>query len=103
MKPTRTISSYVLLVGVLGLSIVGGVLAYQIYSAAVKSKTTAEQITAIKPLDGTINPLTIDNLSKRTVYTEAQMEQLLRTAYTPELVEATAAAVWESTGSATSQ
>jgi len=84
MKTTRTLSSYVLLVGVMGLSIVGGVVAYQVYSASVKNQTTAEQSTAIKPLDGVINQSTIDNLSKRTVYTDVQMGLLLNATPTPQ-------------------
>lgn len=90
MKPIRTLSSYVLLVGVMGLSIVGGVVAYQIYSASVKSQATPEQKATIKPLDGTINQSTIDSLMKRTVLTDAQMELLL-------------SATPESTGSAVTQ
>lgn len=98
MKPTRTLSSYVLLVGVLGLSIVGGVVAYQIYATSIKSQTTAEQVTAIKPLDGVINQSTIDELKKRTVYTDAQMGLLINTSPTPE---ATVAAVVTPTPEAT--
>jgi hypothetical protein len=89
MKPTRTLSSYVLLIGVLGLSIVGGVLAYQIYSAAVKSQTTTAQSLAIKPIDGAIDPSVIDNLKERTVYTDSQLMETIETVVTPT---ATAAA-----------
>lgn len=84
MKPVRTISSYVLLVGVMGLSIVGGVVAYQIYAASVKTQTTPAQATAIKPLDGTINQTTVDNLQKRTVYSDSEMGFSLRATPTPE-------------------
>lgn len=83
MKPIRTLSSYVLLSGVMGLSIVGGVVAYQVYSVAVKNRTTTEQKTAIKPLDGVINQSTIDSLHKRTVYTDLEMGLLLSSP-TPE-------------------
>lgn len=78
MKPKRTISSYILLVGILGLSIVGGIVAYQIYSASIKSQTTPQQITAIKPLDGVINESTINSLKKRTKYFEPEMDTLLQ-------------------------
>jgi hypothetical protein len=84
MKPTRKLSSYVLLAGVMGLSIVGGVVAYQIYSAAVKTQTTKEQAIAIKPLDGVINQSTLDGLRKRTVYSDIQMGLLLTATPTPE-------------------
>jgi hypothetical protein len=110
MKPTRKLSSYVLLVGVMGLSIVGGVVAYQIYAAVVKSQATSEQTIAIKPLDGVINKSTIDGLRKRTVYSDVQMGLLLST----PVPVATGTAVVEtptptpiqapiSTGSATTQ
>lgn len=69
----------------MGLSIVGGVVAYQIYSAAVKNQATPEQITAVKPLDGEINQKTIDGLKKRTVYTDSQIGALL--AVTPTIAE----------------
>lgn len=94
MKATRTLSSYVLLVGVMGLSIVGGIVAYQIYAASVKTQTTAEQATAIKPLDGVINQTTIDNLNKRKRYFDSEMTLLINTPVatpTPEVtVEPTA-------------
>lgn len=77
MKPTRTISSYVLLVGLLGLAIVGGILAYQIYSAAVKSQATTEQKQAIKPIDGGIKESVINNLKQRDVYDENEMNNAL--------------------------
>lgn len=70
MKPRKTLSSYVLLVGVMGLSIAGGVLAFQIFSAATKSQVTPEQQSAIRPIDGTISNEVIDNLTKRIVITE---------------------------------
>ena len=89
MKPTRKLSSYVLLVGVMGLSIVGGVVAYQVYSASIKSQTTAAQSTAIKPLDGVINQTTVDNLKRRTVYNDTQMGLLINATPTPEVTTAT--------------
>ena len=83
MKPIRTLSSYVLLTGVMGLSIVGGIVAYQIYSVATKGQITAEQKTATKPLDGVINQSTIDSLRSRTVYTDSEMGLFLSSS-TPE-------------------
>jgi hypothetical protein len=106
MKPTRTLSSYVLLVGVMGLSIVGGVVAYQIYAAAVKSQTTTEQSTAIKPLDGVIDQKTVDSLKVRTVYTDSEMALLLATPVSVPVLEtpaATIAATPAASGSATTQ
>lgn len=102
MRPIRKLSSYALLTGVMGLSIVGGVVAYQIYSVATKDQITAEQKTAIKPLDGVINQSTIDGLNSRMVYTDAQMGLLLNSP-TPEATESAVAATPESTSSATTQ
>lgn len=84
MKPTRTLSSYVLLVGVMGLSIVGGMVAYQVFSASTKSQITEQQTNAIKPLDGVINQSIIDSLKVRTVYTDEQLDQLFVITPTPE-------------------
>jgi hypothetical protein len=103
MKPTRTISSYVLLIGVLGLSIVGGVLAYQIYAATVKSQTTAEQTAAIKPIDGTIDQTVIDNLKKRTVYSDAQMTTAIEVTPTMEATSEAVTTASETTSSGTIQ
>lgn len=88
MKPTRTVSSYVLLVGMMGLSIVGGILAYQIYSASTKSQTTTEQKEAIKSIDGSIDAKIIENMQKRVVFSEVQMDNSLRAVPTPEITEA---------------
>jgi hypothetical protein len=100
MKPTRTLSSYVLLVGVLGLSIVGGIVAYQIYATSIKSQTTTEQAVAIKPLDGVINQSTIDSLKNRAVYTDAQMGVLINEVPTPEATQAAVSNIQEATNSA---
>ena len=75
MKPKRTLSGYVLLVGIMGLSIVGGVLAFQVYSAATKTQVTTEQSTLIKPLDGQIDPKVLSDLQKRRVFTDNQLSQ----------------------------
>lgn len=100
MKATRTLSSYVLLVGVMGLSIVGGIVAYQIYSASVKSQTTPQQNLSIKALDGVISQTVINNLEKRIVYTDAEMTLLLSAIPTPEPTEGVVPTAPESTGSA---
>jgi len=77
MKPRKTLSIYVLLIGVMGLSIVGGVLAFQIFSASVKSQLTTAQKEAVRPIDGTIVQTVVDNLLKRSVITEAEMGSVL--------------------------
>ncbi len=87
MKPRKTLSVYVLLIGIMGLSIVGGILAFQIFSAATKTQLTPEQIETIKPIDGTIDPKVIDNLEKRTLVTEEEIGGLSLTA--PVLPEPT--------------
>lgn len=101
MKPQRTISSYILLVGIMGLSIMGGVVAYQIYSAAVKSQVTVEQSAAIKPIDGQIDTAIIESLRNRTVINESEMQQLLTEVPEPEPVVATVSSAVEATASTT--
>lgn len=76
MKPRKTFSVYILLMGVAGLSIVGGILAFQIFSATTKTQLTAEQIETIKPIDGTINQSVIDNLEKRIPISEDEISKL---------------------------
>lgn len=90
MRPRKTLSMYVLLVGVMGLSIVGGILAFQIFSAATKSQATPEQTAAIKPIDGSINKDVVDNLTKRTVITESDLAKLDLITPTPVASEAAA-------------
>ncbi|KKT30236.1 MAG: hypothetical protein UW41_C0002G0002 [Candidatus Collierbacteria bacterium GW2011_GWC2_44_18] len=77
MKPKKTLSIYILLVGIMGLSIVGGILAFQIFSASTKTQLTSEQIEIIKPLDGTIDEAVIKNLDQRTLVTEADINGLV--------------------------
>ena len=76
MKPRKTLSMYILLVGVMGLSIVGGILAFQIFSAATKNQATPEQTAAIKPIDGSISKDAVDNLIKRIVITSTDLAKL---------------------------
>ena len=61
----------------MGLSIVGGIVAYQIYAASIKSQATPEQVTATKPIDGAINQKTLDSLRGRTVYNDFEMDSLV--------------------------
>lgn len=76
MKPRKTLSIYVLLVGVMGLSIVGGILAFQIFSASVKTQLTAAQLEAVRPIDGTIDQTVVNNLQQRRVITESEIMSL---------------------------
>lgn len=69
MKPKRTRSSYILLVGLMSLLIVGSWLAYQIYASLTKTQVTGKQQAAIIPLDGTILVTDLDNLTKRRKFT----------------------------------
>ena len=79
MKPKKTFSAYVLLIGVMSLAIVGGILAFQIFSASTKSQLTEKQRNVIKPIDGTINQSTIDNLEKRIKITEDEINTTANT------------------------
>lgn len=87
MKPRNSLSMYVLLSGVMGLSIVGGILAFQIFSAVIKSQTTAEQKTIIKPIDGGISKDTIDHLAKRIVISESNLLQIALPTPTPAVAK----------------
>lgn len=90
---------YILLIGVMSLSIVGGILAFQIFSAATKSQLTENQIIIVKPIDGVISQTSIDNLEKRTKITDDDInavkivpEETPTITPTPSLVEASPSA-----------
>lgn len=73
MKPRKTLSIYVLLVGVMGLLIVGGVFAFQLVDEATKSQLSTAQRELVKPLDGKIEDLVIENLSKRRLFSKEEL------------------------------
>ncbi len=73
MKPRKTISVYVLLVGVMGLLIVGGGFAFQVIDEATKNQLPAAQRELVKPLDGKIETKVIENLSKRKIISRDEM------------------------------
>lgn len=77
MKPKRTISAYILLVGILGLSVVGGILAYGIYSSLVKTQVTSEQTALIKPLDGEINTSLLNSMQTRRKFTSTELSAVI--------------------------
>jgi len=83
MKPKRTISAYILLVGVLGLSIVGGILIFSVYSAFVKTQVTPQQATLIRPLDGEIDSRLLNSLSTRRRFSPIELAAQIN-APTPE-------------------
>lgn len=85
MKPRKTLSVYVLLVGVLGLSVVGGILAFQIFSASVKNQLTTAQKEAVKPIDGAISQLVINNLQQRKIISETELGALVALTPTPTI------------------
>ena len=86
MKPRKTVSVYVLLVGVLGLLIVGGAFAFQVISEATKNQLPAAQRELVKPLDGKIEQTIIDNLSKRQVISR---DEISRVSLAPATLEIT--------------
>ena len=73
MKPRKTVSIYVLLVGVLGLLIVGGAFAFQVINEATRNQLPAAQRELVKPLDGKIEQSVIENLSKRQVVSREEI------------------------------
>lgn len=89
MKPKRTLSAYILLVGIMGLSIVGGLVAYQLARALTKSQVSTEQETLIKPIDGQIDSKVTDNLYQRRKYSVNELESTILVATpTPTAVAA---------------
>lgn len=68
MKPRKSVSVYVLLVGVMGLLIVGGIFSFQVIDQATKNQLTSTQKDLVKPLDGKIEENVIENLKSRKVY-----------------------------------
>lgn len=75
MKPKKTISAHVLMVGMATLLMVGSFVAYQIYSAFTKTQVSEVQEKAIKPLDGNIKQEVIDNLSNRRWFNRVELDR----------------------------
>ncbi len=76
MKPRKTVSVYVLLVGVLSLLIVGGFFAFQLIDEATKNQLSVRQRELVKPLDGKIEENVIENLSKRRIYSKEEIVKI---------------------------
>jgi hypothetical protein len=76
-KPRRTASSYTLLVGVLGLLVVAGWTAYQVYSSVTKSQITQKQALNIAPLEGAIRKDNFANLDARRKFTPADFSSVV--------------------------
>ncbi len=83
MKPKRTLSGYMLLVGMMGLSIVGGALIFGIYSALVKTQVTSETKEVIKPLEGEINVDLLNKLNNRRQFSSSELEVVITQSPTP--------------------
>lgn len=73
MKPRKSLSVYVLLVGILGLLIVAGFFTFQIVDEATKSQVPAEQRELVKPLDGVIEQKVVDNLQQRRTFSREEI------------------------------
>jgi hypothetical protein len=73
MKPRKSVSVYVLLVGVMGLLIVGGIFAFQLIDQATKNQLTTTQKDLVKPLDGKIEENVIKNLLNRKMYSREDL------------------------------
>ena len=105
MKPRKTISIYVLLVGVMALLIAGGILSFQLIDEATKNQLSSKQRELVKPLDGKIEIEVIENLTKRKVFSREELTRLpvptQIITITPEATASTVAATpVESTDSA---
>ncbi len=77
MKPRRARSSYVLLVGIMSLLLVGSWLAYQIYVSLTKTQITSRQQIAITPLDGSFAKDDLANLAARRKFTAADFSAIV--------------------------
>ncbi len=86
MKPRKTASIYVLLVGVLGLLIVGGIFAFQVVDEATKSQIPAAQVELVKPLDGKISEEVVENLSARKIFSREEISSLSIPTPTPTII-----------------
>lgn len=78
MKPRKGLSVYVLLVGILGLLIVAGFFAFQLFDEATKSQVPAEQRELVKPLEGSINPKVIENLRQRRIISKEEVVAIVQ-------------------------
>jgi hypothetical protein len=77
MKPKKTLSAYVLIIGIMTLLAVGSLLSFQIYSALTKSQISQLQQKAIKPLDGNIREEVIKNLVGRRWFNRTEIDRPL--------------------------
>ena len=77
MKPKRARSSYILLVGIMSLLLVGSWLAYQIYVSLTKTQITSRQQIAITPLDGSFAEDDLANLAARRKFTSADFSAIV--------------------------
>lgn len=77
MKAERTTSSYILMIGVLSLLVIGSFVAYQVYAAMIKSQITAKQEKAIRSLDGKIEEEVVNELESRRQFGITELRQKL--------------------------
>ncbi len=87
MKPRKSISIYVLLVGVMGLLIVGGIFSFQIIDEATKNQLPASQRELVKALDGKIENEILEDLKQRRVFSREELINL--PSVTPTTVQIT--------------
>lgn len=87
MKPKKTISVYVLTIGVMTLLIVGSWVVFQVYSALTKSSISELQEKVIKPLDGSIKKEVVDNLVNRRWFNRDEIDKPIIIASPPAASE----------------
>lgn len=76
-KPKRLLSSYILIIGVMSLTIVGSFVAFTVFKGLTKSQISERQALNIAPLDGVIEKEAIDNLTSRRSFSEADFSKLV--------------------------
>lgn len=86
MKIKRSNSSYLLIVGIIGLMIGGSWLVYSVFSATFKSQVEERQAKNILPLNGSLNKEVISNLKTRRVFTSDELSGIESVNY-EEVVE----------------
>ena len=77
MKTRRARSSYILLLGMMSLLVVGAWLAYQVYAALTASQISERQKESIVPLDGVITQEALENLAARRKFRETDFAALV--------------------------
>ena len=81
MKIKRSNSSYLLIVGIIGLMIGGSWLVYSIFSATFKSQIEERQAKNILPIGGNLNTEVAFNLKTRRSFSVEELSEIVSLNY----------------------